>query len=176
LFIKQKRKFQAIAKDNVSRWGALGWFLLFLVMLPALFFSAKYVVLYGSDLAGVLVLPPIFIGLFFVALGTSLPELVLGAQAAIKKHPEMVLGNTIGSVIVNALLVLGVTALIYPITATAFLFFTSSAFMIILCFLFAVFLESSGGLSWKEGIVLLLMYVLFLIVELNLKAFYYVPI
>lgn len=169
---KQKRKFHIIEKDRVSKWGALGLFLLFLVMLPVLFYSARYVVFYGSELGAQLMLPSLFIGLFFVSLGTALPELVLGTQAAITRHPEIVLGDTIGSVIVNSSLVLGVASMIYPITAGLFLFLTSSAFMIILCFLFAVFFESAGGLSWKEGVVLLLMYVLFLLVELNLKIFY----
>ncbi len=55
------------------------------------------------------------IGLTIVAYGTSSPELVISIQAALDGHPDIALGNVIGSNISNILCVLGLTALIYPI-------------------------------------------------------------
>lgn len=55
------------------------------------------------------------IGLTIVALGTSLPELVISVSSALKGSPGISLGNVIGSNIFNGLLILGVTALITPI-------------------------------------------------------------
>lgn len=55
------------------------------------------------------------IGLTIVALGTSLPELVISVGSAVKGSPGIALGNVIGSNIFNGLLILGVTALITPI-------------------------------------------------------------
>jgi cation:H+ antiporter len=55
------------------------------------------------------------IGLTIVALGTSLPELVISVSSAVKGSSGIALGNVIGSNIFNGLLILGVTALIAPI-------------------------------------------------------------
>ena len=86
-------------------------------------------------------------------------------------EPKDIAGNITGSVVANSLLVLGATALIYPITANFFLFLTSAIFMFIMCFLFATFIAGKR-LTWQEGVVMILLYVMFLVVELNLKGFF----
>ncbi|MEM3127312.1 MAG: hypothetical protein QW331_04580, partial [Candidatus Woesearchaeota archaeon] len=60
--------------------------------------------------------------------------------------------------------------IISPIKADLFVFLTSSFFMIISLILFVVFMESERKFSWKEGIAMILFYVLFIIVEMNLKG------
>lgn len=57
----------------------------------------------------------VLIGLTIVAFGTSAPELAVSLQALSKGSTDMVLGNVIGSNIINSLLILGVAALIHPI-------------------------------------------------------------
>lgn len=59
------------------------------------------------------------IGLTIVAFGTSLPELVFSARAAMKNHPEIAIGNIIGSNVFNLFSVLGVAALVRPIAIPA---------------------------------------------------------
>lgn len=59
------------------------------------------------------------IGLTIVAAGTSLPELVACAAAAIKKEPDVALGNIVGSGIYNIFGILGATAAIHPLTVPA---------------------------------------------------------
>lgn len=59
--------------------------------------------------------PPIVVALTLVALGTSLPELVVSVQAAFQGYPGIVLGNVVGSNIANVLLVAGVSAIVYPL-------------------------------------------------------------
>ncbi len=161
-------------EEHKERAGFLKIFLnilLFGISLFLLYYSAKYAVKYASQLSFEFMLPPILIGLFFIALGTSLPELVFGSIAARKGKPDLALGNLIGSVIANSTLILGVTAIITPITANFLLYLTSAIFMIVIVFLFIVFLDSDRKLSWKEGIALILFYVLFLIIELNIPNF-----
>lgn len=65
--------------------------------------------------ANALGVPPLVIGLTIVSFGTSAPEMVISVQAVLEGHPDMALGNIIGSNIANILLILGVAALIYPI-------------------------------------------------------------
>ncbi len=69
----------------------------------------------ASAMARNLGVSPLIIGLTIVALGTSAPELVVSAVAAYRGNPELAVGNAIGSNIANIGLILGFTALIYPL-------------------------------------------------------------
>lgn len=69
----------------------------------------------ASGLARRFKMSELVIGLTIVALGTSLPELVISVGSAIKGSPGIALGNVIGSNIFNGMLILGITALITPI-------------------------------------------------------------
>lgn len=61
-------------------------------------------------------MPPLLIGMLVVGFGTSAPEMVVSVFAAIEGRPEIALGNAYGSNIANIALILGLTALINPIT------------------------------------------------------------
>lgn len=80
--------------------------------------GASMLVTGAVDIAKAFEIPEVVIGLSVVALGTSLPELATSTVAAYRKEADMALGNAIGSNISNILLVLGVTAVINPISAT----------------------------------------------------------
>ncbi|GGN36820.1 MULTISPECIES: calcium/sodium antiporter [Marinomonas] len=60
-------------------------------------------------------MPSLLIGMVIVGFGTSAPEMVVSAMAAMDDNPDLALGNALGSNIVNTGLILGVTALIAPI-------------------------------------------------------------
>lgn len=90
-------------------------YILFLVGIYLLIKGADYLVSGASSLAARMKVPTIIIGLTIVALGTTMPELIVNVIAALKGASEVGFGNIIGSNIANILLVLGVTALIYPI-------------------------------------------------------------
>ncbi len=170
--IKVRQKYTKKIHDHVNKWWVLGAVIVFLASLALLYGSSHFVVKYGTELALGLALPPIFVGLFFLALGTSLPELVFEARAMLKNHPEMALGDLIGSVIMNSTLVLAVAAFIFPITVNFFLFLTSAIFMILAAVLFAAFVRSGQRFTYLEGISLLILFILFIIVELNVQQFF----
>ena len=60
-------------------------------------------------------MPPLLIGMVIVGFGTSAPEMLVSAQAALQNTPGIALGNAYGSNITNIALILGVTAMINPI-------------------------------------------------------------
>ena len=70
----------------------------------------------ASDLARRLKMSELMIGLTIVALGTSLPELVISVSSALSGNSGISLGNVLGSNMFNGMLILGTTALIAPIT------------------------------------------------------------
>jgi len=69
----------------------------------------------GSAIARLLEIPEVVVGIFIVAVGTSLPELVTSAIAAYKKETDLALGNIVGSNIFNSLVVLPAAGIIVPI-------------------------------------------------------------
>ncbi|MCQ2252701.1 MAG: calcium/sodium antiporter [Bacteroidales bacterium] len=79
-------------------------------------------VLVGADkmtdgavaIANKMKIPELIIGLTIVAMGTSAPELVVSLMSAIKGTPDLAVGNVLGSNIFNALLIVGVTAMVCP--------------------------------------------------------------
>lgn len=91
----------------------LGLFVLGLVLLV---FGADFLVAGASKVAGRLGISPLVIGLTVVAFGTSAPELAVSLTGAIAGNADLALGNVVGSNIFNVLFILGLTALIAPLT------------------------------------------------------------
>src|SRR5262245_47420322 len=83
--------------------------------LIALLVGAEILVRAASSLAGRLGVPPMVIGLTVVSIGTSLPELAIGIDAARGGSPTLAVGNIVGANLINLLLVLGLAALLAPI-------------------------------------------------------------
>lgn len=79
-----------------------------------LVFGADKLVAGATSLAQMLKVPDAVIGLSLVALGTSIPELSLSVVAAIRKEPDIAIGNVLGSNIFNVLCVMGLTTLVSP--------------------------------------------------------------
>lgn len=132
-----------------------------------LLFSADMLVKIATQLAHQINLPILFIGLFIVGVGTSLPELSFEIAAVKKKEIGMVFGDLLGSVVANSTLVLGITALICPIYLEKGLntyLLATVFFAIIFCF-FWIFVKSKKKLERWEGIVLILIYIVFILSE-----------
>jgi cation:H+ antiporter len=91
-------------------------YLLFVIGFVLVIFGANFLVDGASSIAKRFKISNLVIGLTVVAFGTSAPELVVTVLAGINNSNEIALGNVVGSNIFNILLILGVAALIYPLT------------------------------------------------------------
>ena len=91
-------------------------FLLLVAGLGMVVFGANIMVDGAAALAKKYNIPNIVIGLTVVAFGTSSPELAISSYSAFTGNSEIALGNIVGSNIANILLILGITAIIYPLT------------------------------------------------------------
>lgn len=83
--------------------------------LALLIVAGEFLVRSSTKLAVYMRVSSIVIGLTIVSFGTSFPELVVSVNASLDGHPDIALGNVIGSNIANIALVLGITSLIFPI-------------------------------------------------------------
>lgn len=91
--------------------------ILFVVVgLIVLVWSADKFIDGAADTAGYLGMSPLMVGMLIVGFGTSAPEMVVSAFAAFDGNPGIALGNAYGSNIANIGLVLGITALLYPLS------------------------------------------------------------
>ena len=84
--------------------------------LALLYYGGNYLVTSSVRLARVLKISPFAIGATVIAFGTSAPELAVALLASLEGNPELAMGNVIGSNIANIGLVLGLTALLTPLS------------------------------------------------------------
>lgn len=141
--------------------------LLFIAGLLLLIIGAEGLVRGASKLAASINISPLIIGLTVVAFGTSAPELAVSIKSSLADQSSIALGNVVGSNIFNVLFILGISALILPLSVSKQLLRLDVPLMIGLSVL--VFLFSLNGLiGFVEGITLvlgLLFYILFLIYQ-----------
>lgn len=110
----------------------------------------------ASAIAARLGLSAGLIGLTVVAFGTSAPELLVSITAALKGSGDIAVGNVVGSNISNITLVLGITAVIYPILITRSILKLDYTFTLITTVIFFL-LSWNGIISLSEGILLVLL-------------------
>ncbi|QJR80623.1 calcium/sodium antiporter [Alteromonas pelagimontana] len=99
-------------------------------------------------------LPPLLIGMVIVGFGTSAPEMVVSAIAALDGNPDLALGNAIGSNIVNSSLILGVTAVIAPIAVHSKIVKKELPLLLLIVLLLGGLLLD-GNLSSMDAVILL---------------------
>jgi cation:H+ antiporter len=141
--------------------------ILFLLLgLFLLLISGKYLVESSVAIARHFKIPTSIIGLTIVAFGTSSPELLVSIQAAVQGHPDMAMGNVIGSNISNILLVLALTTIIFPLAVKRSSIVRDWPIMMgISLLLFALLLDTR--LSRLEGLILLILLVAYILFSIK---------
>jgi len=98
--------------------------------------------------------PPMVIGLTIVSIGTSLPEMIVAAMAAFDGNRDLGIGNALGSNIANVGLVLGITALIIPLSVKSMTLRREMP-VLFLVTLLAFVLMADGDLTYQDGLILI---------------------
>lgn len=125
----------------------------FVVGLGALYLGADVLIRGASRLARDLGVNALVIGLTVVAMGTSMPELLVGTVASVRDSGDIAIGNVVGSNVANIALILGVAALIRPIRVQMRLLVREVPIMIFASLAFYVF-ALDGLLSRWDGLAL----------------------
>ena len=126
-----------------------------------LYYGGEILVRYSTALALALNVRPLVIGLTVIAFGTSAPELAAGVLAAVQRHPELAVGNVIGSNIANIGLILGLTVVFTPLVAARQFVRREVLFMLATGALLIPFVLTGRFTRW-QAIVLLAAMALFL--------------
>ena len=130
--------------------------------LVLLIFAGDVLVRGSVQLADRLGVSPLIIGMTIVACGTSAPELLVGVEAVLHGAPTLALGNVVGSNIANVLLVVGLPALVAPMTCCAPRLTRNLTVMLAITALF-IALAHTGSFVWTDGLVLLTTLAVFIV-------------
>ncbi len=142
----------------------LAWVLVGMVVVVV---ASEVVVDMGLVLAQGFGVPILLVGIFGLAVGSSLPELVLWLKAAMKGDAVLIFGSLLGSVVTNSTLVIGVTALVSPIKVQAIdSYLVATLAYIIVFWLFWLLTKTKRRLDRWEGVMLILVYLVLVLVEL----------
>lgn len=138
--------------------------LLLVVGFVALILGANWLVNGASSIGVRAKLSPLIIGLTIVAFGTSLPEMVVNVFSCAKGSPGLAIGNIIGSNTMNILLILGVSALVWPIDVSRISIrrdipagFVATLAIALMANDFFMSKDTVVNVNWIEGIILLAM-------------------
>lgn len=139
-----------------------------IIGLAVLVWSADTFIDGATSLAVRFNMPSFLIGVVILGIGTSAPELVVSALAAVAGSPDLALGNAYGSNIINITLVLGVTALISPILIRANVI-RHDLILLLAVTALAAFQLLDGNLSMTNGIVLIASLIGVLLIQIFLS-------
>ncbi len=132
------------------------------LLVAILLISAEVTVQSATAIAQNLGLPSFLIGLFVLAFGTSLPELITTLSAALQRRPGLALGNILGSNVADSGLVIGLAALTHPlITPLTAEILVTAVFVLLSLFTLGWFARTRRSLSLAEGLGLLFLFMLF---------------
>jgi len=126
--------------------------LLIFLSFVVLFVGAEFLVRGGAGLALRLGLSPLVVGLTVVAYGTSMPELLVSLKAAFSGQPDIALGNVVGSNIFNIAVILGLSAIVFPV-ATNLQVIKWDAPLLLAVTVLSTLTFIDGQVSRVEGIV-----------------------
>ena len=158
---QETTQIQASERSNIRRYTILA-----IAGAAVVVTTAFFIVDSSSFIATSVGIPRVVIGATIVAFGTSIPELATGISSARKGHFDLVLGNIVGSGFVNITLILGVALAASPLTVSITAFSNLAVFSLIIN-LFLWYFLGSERISWREGVLLLSLYVVFLVISFS---------
>ncbi len=139
-------------------------FLIFGGTLVAMLLSSRWLVFSSVQLANDLGIPSYYIALVVIGIGASISDISVGIRSVLKGHTDVGFGNVIGSNITKSVFFLGIIALIRPFTFDMTIL-TNVIIFTVLSTALAMYLVKTKTLNWKEGVLMLMIYIIFIAAE-----------
>ncbi|MEM4263997.1 MAG: hypothetical protein QW666_03850 [Candidatus Woesearchaeota archaeon] len=153
--IKKDVKLKNIWKDAFIFIGALA----------AMILAGRYLVFSSILVANNLGIPPYFIALTVIGVGSALPDFLVGFKSVLKGHTGIGVGDVLGSTMIELVLYFGIVAIIAPITIPVSAIWPSLLFLAI-SITIMMFLLQKKILTMKYGLLLVGIYLAFILVEI----------
>ena len=164
--MKNEKIDQEIIEDTKSKERDSLWIIIIYMILGlfGLKFGADFVVDNAVSIAEKFGLSESFIGMTIIAVGTALPEIITGIISSKRNETDLLLGNVTGSNIVNLCLLIGLGAIINPLTFT-----TDFNISILILIAITIFLQiivsknENNELDRKKGLLLIIVYIIYIL-------------
>ncbi len=156
---KSKIKFDKKIKKDI---------LYFVLSLLALLVGSHFIVESGVKIAEYLTISPAVIGLFFIGLGTVIPELLFSISAVKKDQDSLAIGDLLGTVLADATILVGLIAFIKPFEFPIKIIYIAGIFMFAAAFMLYYLMRSGKILSKREGYLLILFWLIFVLMEVTI--------
>ncbi len=141
--------------------------LIFMLALAALLLAGRWLVFSSIQISAYYNIPPYFIALTIIGIGTTIPDFAVEIRSLFKAHASIGLGDLLGSLMIELLLFFGIVSLIKPIQVNVVQVLNALLFLAGLITI-VMFWMKRKELTWKHGIFLLSCYAIFLAIEIAL--------
>jgi len=138
---------------------------IFLGCLVAILLVSIFLVDSALKISEILNIPSFLIALLVIGVGTSLPDLTVQLRSLKHGHADLGMGNVLGGIICEMLLLLGIIALIKPIEI-AFMTVVPVGLAFFVSVILAMHFTKHGVINWKHGMTLVIIYLVFIIGQL----------
>lgn len=165
-----REKFTLKLKADFSKKHLIHAILLFFAGMAFVITSSSFVVSSAAEIAKMLGISDAIIGLTLISFGTTLPELAVDFTAIRRGQIALAIGDILGSTVVNLTLVLGSALVISPTAIDFSVYSIALAFIVIANSFLFYNLVKHEGIGSKQGIVFIIMYVLFILLMLTSKG------
>ncbi len=147
---------KTIAKDAV----------IFMLSLVAILIAGRWLVFSAVNIAGIANIPAYFISLTVIAFAGALPDFAVGLRSMLRGHQEVGVGDVLGSVTLEFLLLFGLVGLLHPIQINPSEIINAVVFLIA-ALTIVIGLVHRKSMTWKHGVLLLGLYAAFLAIEIR---------
>ncbi|MFZ3011612.1 MAG: hypothetical protein WA060_01265 [Minisyncoccia bacterium] len=139
--------------------------LMLIFSMSILLIGSHFTVSSASSLAYYLGISPILVGMFIVGLGTTMPEFFFSLKSLRKNDDSLAVGDLLGTVLADATIVVGILALVRPFFFPQKIIYVTGIFMVVASFILFRFMRSGRTISKKEGYLLFIFWLIFVLVE-----------
>ncbi len=154
--IKKNVKFKNIWKDMI----------IFLLALAALLLGTRWLVFSAVYLSKIFSIPLYIVGLLLIAIGTTMPELLVAIESSLKKESGLAIGDILGAMAINSSLVIGISCLISPIMIENKTNFLQTGMFMVFTTLIGMFLLRRKEVRREIAFILLLLYIIFVVIQI----------
>ena len=168
--IKEKEKIENNVSNESKHPDLKKNYVLSMVGILGLVIGCKIMVWSGVEIANVMNIPQMIIGLFALSIGTSAPELVVTLSSAMKKLHSLSMGTVLGSNIFNILIGIGVPSLFLAIPIDRLSMTFDAPVMIFVTSLLLIMTARKKKLTRWCGLVLMLIYLAYIIIRISISV------
>lgn len=171
LSFKRKQRARPVVTEEVQvNTNKKLDFVYLIIGLVLLLAGSHFVVTSGIEIATLLNLNKAAMGMLFIGLGTTMPELFFCISAVKNNHDSLAIGDVLGTVLADATIVIGILAMVSPFAFPRKIIYIAGLFMVAAAFILFYMMKTGKNLTRSEAMLLIFFWILFVSTELILNS------